>query len=188
MWRSCPSPGEQSRGCDQPGAYVGPTGFVPRFERTHPTDRPRSFIDRFAPGLRQLLAYRREWLRADLVPGVSVAAVALPTPIAYAQLIRFGPVLGLYAAILPLVSEALFGSSRSLIVNPDAGTCAVFASSVLPLAWSCPSPLTSLSVALSVVTGLVCFAAGLLRLGFVAGFLAKPILVGYLNGVAISIF
>src|SRR5262249_59706241 len=174
MWRSCPSPCEQSRRCDQPGACVGPTGFVPRFERTHPTDRPRSFIDRFAPGLRQLLAYRREWLRADLVAGVSVAAVAVPTAIAYAQLIGFEPVVGLYAAILPLVAYALFGTSRQLIVNPDAATCAVFAATVLPLAGSDPSTLTSLSVALSVLTGLVCIAAGLLRLRLPAPLLAQP--------------
>jgi high affinity sulfate transporter 1 len=145
-------------------------------------------MDRIAPGLRQLLAYQREWLRADLVAGVSVAAVAVPTAIAYAQLIGFEPVVGLYAAILPLVAYALFGTSPQLIVNPDAATCAVFAATVLPLARSDPSTLPSLSVALSVITGLVCIAAGLLRLGFVADFLAKPILVGYLNGVAISIF
>src|SRR5499426_2479898 len=107
-------------------------------------------MDRFAPGLRQLLAYRREWLREDLVAGVSVAAVAVPTAIAYAQLIGFEPIVGLYAAILPLVAYALFGTSRQLIVNPDAATCAVFAAAVLPLAGSDAEALSSLSVALSV--------------------------------------
>src|SRR6476661_3885919 len=91
-------------------------------------------ISRFAPGLRQLQDYRREWLRFDLVAGVSVAAVAVPTAIAYAQLIGFEPIVGQYAAILPLVAYALLGTSRQLIVNPDAATCAVFAASVLPLA------------------------------------------------------
>ena len=145
-------------------------------------------ISRFAPGLRQLQDYRREWLRFDLVAGVSVAAVAVPTAIAYAQLIGFEPIVGLYAAILPLVVYALFGTSRQLIVNPDAATCAIFAATVLPLAGGNPDILRSLSVVLAVLTGLVCIAAGIFRLGFVADFLAKPILVGYLNGVAISIF
>jgi high affinity sulfate transporter 1 len=145
-------------------------------------------IDRIAPGLRQLRDYRREWLRADVVAGVSVAAVAIPTAIAYSQLIGFKPIVGLYAAILPLVAYALFGTSRQLIVNPDAATCAVFAATVLPLAGSDPGALVSLSVALSVFTGVFCIAAGIFRLGFVADFLGKPILVGYLNGVAISIF
>ena len=147
-----------------------------------------ALIGRFAPGLRQLQGYRREWLRIDLVAGVSIAAVALPTAIAYAQLIGFEPIVGLYAAILPLVVYALLGTSRQLIVNPDAATCAIFAATVLPLAGGDPDTLRSLSVALAVLTGLVCIAAGIFRLGFLADFLAKPILVGYLNGVAISIF
>ena len=140
------------------------------------------------PGLRQLLRYRREWLPSDLVAGVSVAAVAIPTAIAYAQLIGFEPIVGLYASILPLVAYALFGTSRQLIVNPDAATCAVFAAAAVPLAGGDRDALVALSVTLSVLTGLLCVVAGLLRLGFVADFLAKPILVGYLNGVAISIF
>jgi high affinity sulfate transporter 1 len=148
----------------------------------------RALISRFAPGLQQLLDYRREWLRCDLMAGVSVAAVAVPTAIAYAQLIGFEPVVGLYAAILPLVAYALFGTSRQLIVNPDAATCAIFAATVLPLAGGDPDLLRSMSMVLAVLTGLVCIAAGFLRLGFLADFLAKPILVGYLNGVAISIF
>ena len=147
-----------------------------------------ALISRFAPGLRQLRDYRREWLRSDLLAGVSVAAVAVPTAIAYAQLIGFEPVVGLYAAILPLVAYALFGTSRQLIVNPDAATCAIFAATVLPLAGGDSDALRSLSMALAVLTGLVCIAAGIFRLGFLADFLSKPILVGYLNGVAISIF
>ena len=145
-------------------------------------------VSRFLPGLRQLLRYRREWLPSDLVAGVSVAAVAVPTAIAYAQLIGFEPIVGLYASILPLVAYALFGTSRQLMVNPDAATCAVFAAAVVPLAGGDHDALVGLSVTLAVLTGLICVAAGLFRLGFVADFLAKPILVGYLNGVAISIF
>ena len=145
-------------------------------------------IGRFAPGLPHLLRYRPESLRSDLVAGLSVAAVAVPTAIAYAQLIGFEPIIGLYAAILPLVVYAVFGTSRQLIVNPDAATCAVFGATVLPLAAGNPETLRALSVTLAVLTGLVCIAAGLSQLGFVADFLGKPILVGYLNGVAISIF
>src|SRR5262245_17696477 len=148
----------------------------------------RFSIDHILPGLRQLRGYRREWLRFDVAAGVSVAAVAVPTAIAYAQLIGFEPIVGLYAAILPLVAYALFGTSRQLIVNPDAATCAIFAATVLPLSAGVPDTLRSLSMALALLTGLVCIAAGLFRLGFVADFLGKPILVGYLNGVAISIF
>lgn len=87
---------------------------------------PRSaWLNQIAPGLVMLAAYRREWLRADAAAGLSVAAVALPTAIAYAQLAGFPPVVGLYASILPLVAYAVFGTSRQLIVNPDAATCAM---------------------------------------------------------------
>jgi Sulfate permease family len=115
-----------------------------------------ALIGRVMPGLRQLLEYRREWLSIDLVAGVSVAAVAVPTAIAYAQLIGFEPIVGLYAAILPLVAYALFGTSRQLIVNPDAATCAIFAATVLPLAAGDSDALRSLSMALAVLTGHRC--------------------------------
>jgi high affinity sulfate transporter 1 len=149
---------------------------------------PNALMARLMPGLGQLCAYRREWLGSDLVAGVSVAAVAVPTAIAYAQLVGFEPIVGLYAAILPLVAYALFGTSRQLIVNPDAATCAVFAAAVVPLAGGDAETLRSLSMVLAVFTGVVCITGGLFRLGFVADFLSKPILVGFLNGVAISIF
>lgn len=125
---------------------------------------PLSF--RIAPGLKLFSAYRREWLRHDLVAGVSVAAVALPTAIAYAQLAGFDPVAGLYASILPLLVYALFGTSRQLIVNPDAATCAMVAAIVAPLAVGDPNTYLSLSVVLAVLTGLACIAAGFFRSDF----------------------
>lgn len=143
---------------------------------------------RIAPGLGMLRTYKRDWLRHDMVAGVSVAAVALPTAIAYAEIIGLDPVVGLYAAIPSLVAYALFGTSRHLIVNPDAATCAMIGATLTPLAAGDPQVLLSMSVVLAVLAGLFCFAAGALRLGVVADFLSRPILVGFLNGVAISIF
>lgn len=147
-----------------------------------------SLVRRFAPGLHNLTEYRREWLRHDLAAGLSVAAVAMPTAIAYAQLVGFEPVVGLYAAILPLVAYAIFGTSRHLIVNPDAATCAMVGVILLPLAGENPDTLVALSVVLAVFTGLCCIVGGICRLGFLADFLSKPILVGFLNGIAIHIF
>ena len=103
-----------------------------------PIERERlPLVFRIAPGLRQLFGYELEWLRHDVVAGVSVAAVALPTAIAYAQIIGLEPVVGLYAAILPLLAYALFGTSRHLIVNPDAATCAMIGATLTPLAARC---------------------------------------------------
>ena len=134
-----------------------------------------------------LRGYQIGWLRYDIAAGLSVAAVALPTAIAYAQLAGFPPVVGLYASILPLVVYAVLGTSRQLIVNPDAGTCAMVAAIVAPLAGEDAGLYTTLAVSLAVLTGVACILAGLFRLGFLADFLGKPVLVGFMNGIAISI-
>lgn len=144
-------------------------------------------IGRYAPGLAALLSYNPAWFRHDLVAGVSVAAVAVPIAIAYSQLAGAPPVYGLYASILPLVAYAVFGSSRQLIMAPDAATCAIVAAVVIPLAGADPSRYVSLSMTLAMMTGVVCILAGLARLGFLTNFLARPILSGYLNGIAVSI-
>src|SRR5581483_5698672 len=122
-------------------------------------------IASWLPGLRVARTYQRAWLRADLVAGLSVAAVALPIGVAY----------------------ALFGSSRQLIVNPDAAACAIVAATVAPLAAGDSGRYGDLSVVLTVMVGLLCIGAGFARLGFIANFLSRPILTGYLNGIALSI-
>jgi high affinity sulfate transporter 1 len=131
--------------------------------------------------------YEPEWLRADLVAGASVAAVAVPIAIAYSQLAGLPPAHGLYASILPLVAYAFLGSSRQLILAPDAATCAIVAATVAPLAAGDTARSISLTMVLTMVTGAFCIVAGLARLGFLTNFLARPILTGYLNGIAISI-
>jgi MFS superfamily sulfate permease-like transporter len=142
---------------------------------------------RFIPGLAALRRYDRTWLRFDLLAGISVAAVALPIAIAYSQLAGVPPVYGLYASLLPLLAYALFGTSRQLIIAPDAATCAIVAAVVLPLAGPDMVRYLSLTAALAIIAGVLCIAAGLARLGFLTNFLARPILTGYLNGIAICI-
>ena len=139
------------------------------------------------PGLRVIRTYRREWLQSDLLAGISLAAVALPIGIAYAELAGFPAVAGIYASILPAVAYALFGSSRQLVVNPDAAACAIVAATVGPLVASDPSRYLDVAITLSFLTGVLCIAGGLARLGVIADFLSRPILTGYLNGIALSI-
>ena len=134
-----------------------------------------------------LTGYQKSWFRYDLLAGVSVAAVALPIAIAYSQLAGVPPVYGLYSSLLPLLAYAFIGSSRQLIVAPDAATCAIVAAVVGPLAGQDPGRYVSLTAALAVIAGVFCIAAGLARLGFLTNFLARPILTGYLNGIAICI-
>ena len=125
----------------------------------------RRAIHRFAPGLAALGSYDPTWFRYDLVAGVSVAAVAVPIAIAYSQLAGLPPVYGLYASILPLVAYAVFGTSRQLIMAPDAATCAIVAAVVMPLAGPDPARYVSLSMTLAMMTGVFCIVAGLVRLG-----------------------
>ena len=145
-------------------------------------------LARIAPGLPALARYQLTVdFRHDLIAGLSVAAVALPVAVAYAQLAGFSPVVGLYSSILPLVAYAIFGTSRQLMVNPDAATCAMIAAAITPLAAGDPELYGSLAIMLTFFTGLFCIAASFLRLGALADFLSRPILVGFLNGIAISI-
>jgi high affinity sulfate transporter 1 len=146
-----------------------------------------SRLARVAPGFPALVSYDRANFPHDIIAGLSVACVALPVGVAYAQLAGFGPEVGLYSSILPLVIYALFGTSRQLIVGPDAATCALVAASVAPLAAGSRDLYTSLSVVLCLLAGLFCITASFLRLGALADFLSKPILVGFLNGIALSI-
>jgi MFS superfamily sulfate permease-like transporter len=90
------------------------------------------------PGLGLYKHYDRSWLRADLVAGLSVAAIALPVGIAYADLAGVPAVIGMYSAIFPLLAYALFGSSRQLMTGPDAATCIIVAAALGPLAGGDP--------------------------------------------------
>ncbi|MGO3355102.1 MAG: SulP family inorganic anion transporter [Oceanisphaera sp.] len=139
------------------------------------------------PGLVSLLGYQRAWLLPDVRAGISVAAVALPVAIAYAELTGVGAIVGLYSCILPMIVYALFGSSRQLIMGPDAATCAVIAAVVTPLAAGDAARHWQLVMTMTAMTGFWCLVASRLKLGILADFLSRPILMGLLNGVAITI-
>lgn len=144
-------------------------------------------LARWVPGLDSLLHYRRAWFRPDVQAGLSVAAIQIPTAIAYAQIAGFPPQVGLYACILPMLIYTLIGSSRQLMVGPDAATAAMVAAAITPLAAGDPQRLVDLSMIVAIMVGLFSIVAGLARAGFIASFLSRPILVGYLNGIGLSL-
>ena len=152
-----------------------------------PASNGRTGLERWAPGLAALLRYDPAWLTKDVAAGLSVAAIGLPVGIAYAELTGVPAAVGIYAAIFPLVPYALFGSSRQLILGPDAATCIMVAASLAPLAQGDPARYLALLPVLTLITGVLYVVAGLGRLGFFASFLSQPILTGYLNGIAIVI-
>jgi high affinity sulfate transporter 1 len=141
----------------------------------------------FMPGLKTLIHYQRSWFADDVKAALSVAAVALPVAIAYAQLTGVNAAVGLYSCVLPMIIYALFGTSKQLIVGPDAATCAVIAAVVFPLAAGDPVKHWQLVITMTAMTGFWCLIASRFKLGVLADFLSKPILMGLLNGVAITI-
>jgi sulfate permease, SulP family len=124
---------------------------------------------------------------ANAVAGVSVAALAVPQSMAYAGLAGVPPQVGLIAVIAATMVYALVGSSPHLSVGPEPGTAALAATSVAFLAHGEPGRTMSLMAGLALLTGVISIIAWLLRFGFVAELLSRPILVGYLCGVAVTL-
>ncbi|MGI5452084.1 SulP family inorganic anion transporter [Streptomyces sp. CA-249302] len=144
-----------------------------------------SWWRRTVPGIAWLSGYRRSWLRGDLLAGVTVAAYLVPQVMAYAGVAGLSPVAGLWAILPALALYALFGSSRLLSVGPESTTALMTATVVGPLVGSDPGRYAAMAASLAVTVGLLCLAARALRLGFVADLLSRPVLIGYLAGVAL---
>ncbi|WP_445022135.1 SulP family inorganic anion transporter [Streptomyces sp. SAS_276] len=140
---------------------------------------------RLTPGIASLAGYRRSWLRGDLLAGVTVAAYLVPQVMAYAGVAGLPPVAGLWAILPALALYAVLGSSRLLSVGPESTTALMTATVVGPLAAGDPGRYATLAAALAVTVGLLCLAAWAVRLGFVADLLSRPVLIGYLAGVAL---
>ena len=151
---------------------------------TGPRSRAGAAVLRLLPGVAVLAGYRRAWLRGDLLAGLTVAAYLVPQVMAYAGLAGLPPVAGLWAILPPLVLYALLGSSRQLSVGPESTTALMTATVVGPLAGGDATRYAELAAALAVTVGLLCAVAWAARLGFVADLLSRPVLVGYLTGVA----
>ena len=137
------------------------------------------------PGLKQLINYERSWLRGDILAGITVAAYLIPQCMAYGELVGVPPVVGLWAILPPMLIYALFGSSLQLSVGPESTTAVMTATAISPLLLPARSNYAGLATALAVLVGLVCCVGYVARLGFLANLLSKPILIGYMAGVAI---
>jgi high affinity sulfate transporter 1 len=149
--------------------------------------RPARGPERWVPGLRTLREYRRAWLVSDLVAGLVLTALLVPVGMGYAQAAGLPPITGLYATIVPLLAYAVFGPSRVMILGPDSSLAAVIAAVILPLGGDDPETAVALAGALSVLTGLIILVAGMARLGFVTELLSRPVQLGYLCGIAVTI-
>jgi high affinity sulfate transporter 1 len=143
----------------------------------------------FVPGLATLLSYEARWLPKDVVAGLVLTALLVPQGMAYAALAGLPTITGLYTSILCLLGYALFGPSRILVLGPDSALGPMIAATVLPLvgANGDPARAVALASALALMTGVITVIAGIGKLGFVADLISKPTMIGYMNGLAVTI-
>jgi high affinity sulfate transporter 1 len=139
------------------------------------------------PGLRILRSYQRSWWRPDVVAGLTVGAMLIPQSMAYAELAGLPPQYGFYAVIGPLVLYPFVGTSRHLGVGPEPGTAILAATGVGILAAGDPARYLALMAALALVVGVLAVLGSVARLGFIASVLSKPVLVGYITGVGLTL-
>lgn len=140
---------------------------------------------KIAPGLAQFRNYDRSFLRGDVLGGLTVAAYLVPQVMAYATLVGVPAINGLWAALPPLVLYAIFGTSRLMSAGPESTLALMTGTAIGPLAGGDPVVYMSMCAVLAIMVGIMCLFAGLVRLGFLADLLSKPILAGYMAGLAV---
>lgn len=144
-------------------------------------------LERILPISPDLESYERAWLPGDLAAAITVWAIVVPESMAYASVAGMPPETGLYAATIPLLLYALFGSSRRITVGPSAAVAALSFATVAPFVAAGTEEFVGLTILLALVTGLFLILAGLARLGVIADFLSEPVLKGFVVGVALTI-
>jgi high affinity sulfate transporter 1 len=126
-------------------------------------------------------------LSANAVAGIALAGLLVPEAMGYAGIAGLPPEVGLYATLCGLLTYALFGSSRQLAVSPTSASSAILAATVAPLAAADPQKFLTLASAVTLVLGALFLVASFLKLGFIADFISKPVLKGFVFGVALNI-
>ena len=153
----------------------------------HPMSHRSRRLVALASGLHILRRYESSWFRHDIFAGLVLTTMLVPVGIAYAEASGVPGIYGLYATIVPLLAYALFGPSRILVLGPDSALASVILAVVLPLSAGDAQRAVALAGMMAIVSGVVCIAAGLARLGFVTELLSKPIRYGYMNGIALTV-
>ncbi len=144
---------------------------------------------RFVPGLDVVSSYRRRWLAKDIIAGVVLTTLLVPQGMAYAELAGLPPITGLYTSILCLLGYAVFGPSKILVLGPDSSLGPMIAATILPLVASDGDPQRAVALAsmLAILVAAITIVAGVAKLGFIADLLSKPTMIGYMNGLALTI-
>src|SRR5208337_1558612 len=131
--------------------------------------------------------YKRQHLRGDVIAGIALSGLLIPEAMGYAGIAGLPPESGLYATGIGLLVYALFGSSRQLAVSPTSSSAAILAATVAVLASGDRDIYVVLAASVAILAGIIFLLAGLLRLGFVSEFVSKPVLRGFVFGIALTI-
>jgi len=142
---------------------------------------------KLVPIIDWLPRYSRINLRGDVIAGIALAGLLIPESMGYAEIAGLPPQAGLYATAFGLLAYAIFGSSRQLAVSPTSASSAILAATLAPLAAANPQKFAALASAVAVVLGLLFLVAGILKLGFISDFISKPVLKGFVFGIALNI-
>jgi high affinity sulfate transporter 1 len=149
--------------------------------------REKRTLKSFFPIFEWLPKYQGKWLRFDLIAALTVWALVVPEAMAYAGIAGMPPEYGLYAAPLALLGYAIFGTSKHLNVGPSSTVAALSFGVVVGLAAEGSDEFISLTIMLAILTGILLIFGGLLRMGVLADFFSKPVLDGFIVGLAITI-
>ena len=141
------------------------------------------------PGLQVISSYRRRWLLKDVIAGVVLTTLLVPQGMAYAELAGLPPITGLYTSILCLLGYAVFGPSRILVLGPDSSLGPMIAATILPLiaAKGDAKRAVALASVLALMVAAIMILAAVAKLGFIADLISKPTMIGYMNGLALTI-
>ena len=147
-------------------------------------------LSKWLPGVRLLARYKRSWLRRDIFAGIVLSTLLVPQGMAYAELAGLPVITGLYTTVLCLLGYAIFGPSRILMLGPDSSLGPIIAATILPIVGANGNPEEAVALAslLALLVGGVMVVAGVAKLGFVADLLSMPTRIGYMNGLALTIF
>lgn len=145
----------------------------------------RPLVERAFPVSSDVRTYRGSSLRRDLIAGLTVAALAMPSSMAFAEVAGLSPVTGLYTLLLPTVAYAALGSSKRLMIGPEGTTAALVGAAIAPVIASDPERAIPAASMLALLVGVIYLAARLVRLGWIADYFSRPVLVGYIHGVAL---
>ena len=144
---------------------------------------------RLVPGLQVVSSYRREWIAKDIIAGVVLTTLLVPQGMAYAELAGLPPITGLYTSILCLAGYAVFGPSRILVLGPDSSLGPMIAATILPLIAANGDEKRAVALAsmLAIMVAAIMVLAAVAKLGFIADLISKPTMIGYMNGLALTI-